>query len=188
VLQVVEGVKRLNLGFQNLFTAIEIDDQNTRLNLKRTHFKPIVQRVIREMQSLATFHGVEMKPKLLDVGIIPCDPDKVSKILEIILANAIFYNHRGGRVEIDMKAQGDDLVVTVVDTGIGMSEEEMKHLFEPFFRAQAAKKKFTDGSGLGLYIAKAFAELHGGSLEVESRLHEGAMVRLTIPLAVKFKE
>lgn len=188
VLQVVEGVKRLNLGFQNLFTAIEIDDQNTRLNLKRTHFKPITQRVIREMQSLATFHGVEMKPRLLDIGIIPCDPDKVSKILEIILANAIFYNHRGGRVDMDIRAQDGDMVMTISDTGIGMSEDELRHLFEPFFRAPAAKKKFTDGSGLGLYIAKAFAELHGGTLEIESRLHEGTVVRLTIPLTVRFKE
>lgn len=188
VLQVVEGVKRLNLGFQNLFTAIEIDDQHTRLDLRRTHLKPLVQRIVNEMGSLATFHGVELRARLLDVGVVPCDSDKISKVVEIIVANGIFYNHRGGRVEVEMKAQGGDVVLVVSDNGIGMAEEEMKHLFEPFSRTASAKKKFTDGSGLGLYIARAFVELHGGAIDIQSHLHEGTVVRITLPMAVRFKE
>lgn len=112
-------------------------------------------------------------------GITICaDYYKVERICYNLVSNALKYNRKGGSVSVGVARSGGKAVITVADTGIGMSRESAQHVFEKFFRVKAGG----GGTGVGLAIVKAFAELHGGSVAVESREGAGSEFVVTLPL------
>jgi PAS domain S-box-containing protein len=110
------------------------------------------------------------------------DAHRVAEAVENLLSNALKFTPRGGRV--DVRASGDDEVVTlrVVDTGVGVAEEDLEHLFDRFFRASAAEA--VPGTGLGLSIVKAIVDAHEGSVSVESVRGEGTTFTIELPRSV----
>jgi signal transduction histidine kinase len=89
------------------------------------------------------------------------------------------YTPEGGRVTVRTMEEEDTVAVEVSDTGVGISEDQVPHIFERFYRADEARS--TEGSGLGLAIARQIAEDHGGSIEVRSNLGEGSTFIIRIP-------
>ena len=101
-----------------------------------------------------------------------------------LLLNAIKYTPPNGRVEISARNQGDYIQLEVVDTGIGIPEEEQCKIFDEFYRAANAKKLEKDGTGLGLSIVKHIVERHGGQIGVQSKENNGTRFWLTLPKQV----
>jgi signal transduction histidine kinase len=99
-----------------------------------------------------------------------------------ILSNAVKFTSPGGNVSLRAIARGADLVIAIVDTGIGMTPEDVIVAMKPFRQIDGALNRRYEGTGLGLPLAKAFTELHGGRLEVESAPGIGTAVQLIIPL------
>lgn len=116
--------------------------------------------------------------------------EHLHRIIDNIISNAIKYSHNGGKIMFDvtelpgMKDGVAYFRVTVTDNGIGMTSEEMKHIFEPFYRGDRAVTYGTEGSGLGLSIAKSMADLQGITIDVTSAPDRGSAFTLTIPLSV----
>jgi signal transduction histidine kinase len=100
----------------------------------------------------------------------------------VLIDNAIKYSNPGGRVSVSVAAEGTDAVVSVADTGIGMAPEDLPHIFDRFWRADRARSRSQGGAGLGLSIAKWIADVHRGSIQVESTVGQGSVFRLRIPL------
>jgi signal transduction histidine kinase len=99
-----------------------------------------------------------------------------------LLSNAVKFTPPGGRVAVRTFVADGAAVLEVADTGIGIPQAEQERLFERFFRSTTATRQAIPGTGLGLVIAKAIAEAHGGSLAVRSAEGEGACFRLELPL------
>jgi len=112
------------------------------------------------------------------------DPEKFAMALENVLDNAARYNVQNGEITVTINREDDRpfVEVSVKDTGIGIPAEDIPKIFTKFFRAQNALKFKTEGSGLGLYIAKNIVRAHGGEMWVESELERGTVVHLTLPL------
>lgn len=109
------------------------------------------------------------------------DQAKIQQILTNLLSNAIKFTPEGGEISIDVYRRGHNIAISVSDTGIGMSEAEIPVALEPFGRLAAGGKLDSTGTGLGLPLTKRLAELHGGTLEVDSALGFGTTVTVLFP-------
>ena len=107
------------------------------------------------------------------------DRERLRQAISILLDNAVKYTPEGGRVTVRTIEVDDTVAVSVSDTGVGISEEQVPHVFERFYRADEARSM--EGSGLGLAIARQIAEDHGGSIEVRSQLGQGSTFTIRIP-------
>ena len=112
------------------------------------------------------------------------DEDRVTQILENLTSNAWKYTPEGGRVTVRAKAIDGFVQVDVSDTGIGIAEKDLDHIFDRFYRTEQAEVRAVDGTGLGLSIVKMFVELLGGKIWVESEVNKGTTFSFTLPQAV----
>ncbi len=127
--------------------------------------------------------GVELT--VAGAGQLPrviADKRAVSQIVLNLLSNAIKFTDRGGRITITTQVRGDSIAVTVEDDGVGIEAEALTRVGDPFFQARSSYDRRHDGTGLGLSIVKGLLALHGGELEISSRLGEGTRVTFCLPL------
>lgn len=119
----------------------------------------------------------------LELGVVtPCtidgDRDRLTQLLLILLDNGIRYTPAGGLVRASLLREADRVIVEVQDSGIGISAEDLPHVFDRFFRADPARSRDPGGTGLGLAIARWIAEQHAGDLKIGSTLGHGTVVRV----------
>ena len=117
-----------------------------------------------------------------DLPDIVADKRAVKQILINLLSNAIKFTQRGGRVSVRGELSGAEVVFTVEDTGVGIGEDDLRHVGDPFFQVRTAYDRPHDGTGLGLSIVKGLIELHGGELSMRSRLGSGTSVSVRLPI------
>jgi len=108
------------------------------------------------------------------------DPDKLEMIVSNLVTNAYKYTPEGGSVTLALRKNGDDAVISVSDTGIGIVEKMRHAIFEPYFRTERGQRQ-SSGDGIGLVLVKEFVELHGGRIELESRVNEGSTFTVFLP-------
>lgn len=105
----------------------------------------------------------------------------LENVWENLLTNALKYNQRGGDVHITCKEKGDDVIVQIVDTGIGIAKEKLPFVFNRFYRADEARNSDISGTGLGLPIVQQIVALHDGTVNIESKLHVGTTCTVILP-------
>ena len=106
----------------------------------------------------------------------------MNQILINLISNAVKFTPRGGKVSVAAHCDGGRLVMTVEDTGVGIGADDLPRLGEAFFQARASYDRKHDGSGLGLSIVKGLIKLHGGDMDIHSRLNEGTRVVVRLPV------
>jgi cell cycle sensor histidine kinase DivJ len=116
-----------------------------------------------------------------DLPDIVADKRAVKQVLINLLSNAIKFTPRGGKVIASAAMRGTDIVLCVEDTGVGIAADDLGHVGDPFFQARTTYDRPHDGTGLGLSIVKGLVELHGGTLEIESRVGSGTTVSVRLP-------
>ena len=109
------------------------------------------------------------------------DPRALRQIVLNLISNALKFTQSGGSVTVSAKGYGEDLEIVVSDTGVGIAEADLQRLGRPYEQAGDAAQK-ARGTGLGLSLVRAFAELHGGAMSIESRLGEGTSVTVRMPV------
>ena len=114
--------------------------------------------------------------------------DGLDRIFNNLVSNAVKYTPAGGKVTVKLTHVGEEAWVTVEDTGIGIPEEALRHLFEEFYRAANAKEMEREGTGLGLMIVKDLVERFGGRVAVQSTLGEGTRFTVSFPLTGETEE
>jgi cell cycle sensor histidine kinase DivJ len=116
-----------------------------------------------------------------DLPEIVADKRAVKQILLNLLSNAIKFTDRGGKVVASAKVELGHIVLTVEDTGIGISDSDLPQIGTPFFQARSAYDRRHDGTGLGLSIVRGLVALHGGRFDIVSILGKGTKVTVTLP-------
>jgi len=109
------------------------------------------------------------------------DPDRLCQVFTNLLSNAVHYNVEGGRIHLAARSEGDAIVVTVTDTGMGIAADDIPHIFERFYRADKSRSNAGGRSGLGLAICKAIVDAHQGSFEVQSQPGHGSTFTVRLP-------
>ena len=113
------------------------------------------------------------------------DAHALERVVMNLMGNAIKFTPDGGQVTVTVSRTPHDALVTVRDTGLGISEEDQQHLFTRFFRASSVTERAIQGTGLGLSIVHSIVTQHGGSVSVESASGAGTTVSVTLPLMVR---
>jgi two-component system sensor histidine kinase BaeS len=140
----------------------------------------LARQAIESLWPLAQKHQVRIELAGSSV-IAPIDRDGMRQVLDNLLSNAIQYNRAGGSVTVTSGIEGPWAQWVVSDTGPGIAEEHLPHLFDRFYRADRSRSRQVGGSGLGLAICRQWVEAHGGSIEATSRVGEGTTMRVRIP-------
>jgi signal transduction histidine kinase len=144
----------------------------------------VTDRVVEAVQLSAEAAGVNLRVSLpQDLPIVKVDPQRIGQVLRNLIDNGIAYTLPGGEVCVEARAGEEEVEVRVQDTGIGIADEDLPHIFERFYRADKSRSRTTGGAGLGLTIAKQLVEAHGGRIWVESTEDEGSVFVFTLPLS-----
>lgn len=142
----------------------------------------IAQRAIDTIKPIAIQKDVDVYLNTKEQFIINADEEDIEIIFNNLLSNAVKYNKKGGRVDCYIQKEANNIKITVSDTGIGMTEEEMQHLFKDFSRIKNPKTKNITGSGLGLSIVKKITELYKGNVSVKSIPEKGTTFSVILPV------
>jgi cell cycle sensor histidine kinase DivJ len=160
-----------------------------RFELSREEFdaREAISAALRLMRLQADGAGVALR------GVLPSEPllayaDRraMRQITLNLVSNALKFTGRGGSVTVSLRAQGEMLELSVADTGLGIASEDLARLGRPFEQAGEAQQR-TQGTGLGLSLVRAFAELHGGVMSIESTLGEGTAVTVRMPVLLAIR-
>jgi len=176
--------QRLHRLVEDLLTISKIE-----LGEMEFHFEPIllsetVDHVISLLEAKAKEKKISMQNDLTrNLPPVKADRDRLCQILVNVLDNAVKFTGSGGRVTIDAEVQDNFVVLRIFDTGMGIPKEELQRLGERFYRVDKARSRELGGTGLGLSIVKHLMLVHGGKMEIDSRLGRGTSVSLFFPVS-----
>ena len=169
----------MDLLIRNLLDQAKIEAGGLALSKSRTDVGAIIDGLSTRLSLLASGKGVEIVNAVpANLPPVLADPVRIEQVFSNILGNALKFTPRGGRVTLDHRMAGGALLVTVSDTGPGMSPEEVTKAFERYWQSGATAAK---GTGLGLAISRAIVEAHGGEITVRSALRAGAAFTVSLP-------
>ena len=153
------------------------------LHLEPTDFRELLAEISETASILGEQASVNVSMESPNKPIIlPLDRARARQLLLNLLTNAVKYTHKGGHVSIKCVKNPESVVLEVADTGIGIAAGDLPHIFDRFWRADAARTRGQrPGAGLGLAICRWIAEAHGGSIAVQSRRGEGTTFTVTLP-------
>ncbi|MGX1195236.1 sensor histidine kinase [Metabacillus sp. SLBN-84] len=162
--------------------AFQLENQSLPHQLKPAELNELVRDILLKFANDRTLEDVPFHFKSTDSNLyIHADRRWFERMLDNLIYNGIKHNPKGTSITASVSRQGESAVVTISDDGAGMDEETVQHLFDRYFRGTSTDEQ-TEGAGLGMSIARAIAELHGGSIHVSSVKHRGTVFRLEFPL------
>jgi two-component system, OmpR family, phosphate regulon sensor histidine kinase PhoR len=173
-------VDRLTQMVTELTELSHIETGKAELRRVATNINNVIEEVTAQMKPLAESKQVIITTNLdTNLPVIKVDKDRIRQTLINLVHNAIKFNHPGGKVLISTVVNKESVVVSVSDTGMGISKEDLPHIFERFYKADKARSQ--SGSGLGLAIAKHTIQAHGGYISVASEEGKGAAITFSLP-------
>ncbi len=175
----IKGMRNLILDLLDL-TRIESGKKNR--DLRTIDIIDIARTVVDSIEPLAIQRNIKIIQNFEESVFLNADKNEIEIILNNLISNAVKYNKEGGSVTVTISKTNELLEISVEDTGIGMTEEETKLLFQDFVRIKNNKTKYVSGSGLGLSIAKKMTELYKGTIDVKSAPDVGSVFTVKIPV------
>jgi heavy metal sensor kinase len=158
------------------------DAGKEQLNFENVELKGLITGLASNIEALAQDKGIKFAIDAKEELTVNGDKVKLRQLFINILENAVRYTPVDGQISVSLVKQESDAVISISDTGIGISPEHLPHIFERFYRVDKARARADGGVGLGLAIAKIIAESHKGTIGVESELGKGTTFRISIPL------
>lgn len=172
----IDQVDRLHRLIEELLTLSRLEKTGAPPATAVCDPSAVARRVLSALTPVAKKFDVTLDPLAASPGVsAPLSEDELSQVLMNLCDNAIKFNRPGGRVAVSVSNENGRVVITVRDTGVGVSFEDQPRVFERFYRADKARSKDTGGSGLGLAIVKHLVENRAGTVHLESRPGEGSV-------------
>ncbi len=161
-------VRLLAALVDDLFELACIDAGATMLDVVAVDLSALVSSCTHRFEPEALARGIELRAIVRDdAALVLCASDKVERVLTNLVTNALRYTPAGGRVTVAVTSGAGAVIVSVEDTGVGIAPESMERVFEPFFRADAARTPSSGSAGLGLAIARGLIDAQGGRIWAE---------------------
>jgi two-component system phosphate regulon sensor histidine kinase PhoR len=180
---IVEHSRRLARLTEDLLMLSKMDADRLELEMRRIPVGPFIESCIETSQPRARDRDltliVNQAERLPDIA---GDRRRLTEVLQNLLDNAIQYTPTGGQILVSAGVEGDQVLFTVSDTGIGIPQADQPRIFERFYRVDVARSREVGGTGLGLSIAKHLVEGHGGKIWVESEVGHGSQFHFTVPI------
>lgn len=174
--------KRMGRLVEDLLTLSRADTNQQTICKNKFVLDRSAHLVVDAITPLIQEKDIQLETELSDNIGFYGDEERIKQLMVILLENAACYTRPGGKITLSVKALPDNkIVLTVKDTGIGMSEDSLGKIFNRFYREENTRQYHGDGSGLGLSIAKWIVEEHGGKIQVQSTLGKGTEFTILLP-------
>jgi signal transduction histidine kinase len=179
--------RMINL-INDLLNVTRIEEGRHLYNLSLTNLEDIIQALAGTYAELAQQRKLtfEFKKPEQSLPRVRVDAEKMKLVISNLIENSIKYTPAGGKVTVSVEARDNDIQVSVKDTGMGILKDQEERIFTKYFRGLNAIRMETEGTGLGLFIAKNIVETHGGKIWFESKEDKGTTFTFTVPLADQF--
>ncbi len=184
----------LDFQLRNIFAAAELEDGATMLQSATVDGHSLITHAVNDFAHLIQAKGLNVYflGKKLALGSTNPDPDngkiffksdseKLELVVQNLLSNAIEFNNPGGRIDLDISVVDDRLILSVTDTGVGLSADQLERIFDRFTQMETGIRKTHKGHGLGLSITKAVIDMMEGTVLVSAKPGEGCTITLSIP-------
>ena len=185
--RIMDQADQTTLLVDDLLFIARADAGEPRLKIRPLSVGSLLEAVCNDFTARAEQQEISIVQKLDDKNaVVMGDDGRLRQVFSILIDNALRYSNTGGKVEVRLKRQGQEIVVTVRDSGIGLSKEEARQAFQRFFRGGKAQGH-ARGTGLGLPVAKAIVEAHKGVIMLEGKPGKGALATVVLPAEDKLK-
>jgi signal transduction histidine kinase len=152
------------------------------LDLEEVDLNEVISECLEAAQPIADDRQIDLVAEVADTPSMLGDRSRLAQVLDNLISNALKFTPRSGRVSVRVSVAGNDAVVEIQDTGVGIPSDEQERLFERFFRSSTATEQAIPGTGLGLTIAKTIVERHEGTISIESVEGAGTTARVRLPV------
>ncbi len=173
-------IKKLIGSIENLSG---IENENVLLHKENFDLSRLIVRLLNNYENEFLMKNIKIN-YLEEPVIINADQDKMSQVFNNLLFNALKYSDENGEITIKVEKEENDITVRVKDTGIGIGEADLPHIFERFYRGDKSRNRQTGGAGVGLTITKAIIEAHEGTITVTSQYGQGTEFIIKLPQKV----
>jgi len=180
LLSVKEEAERLSSLVSDMQKLNKYDESSIKLKKDNVNISDIICFVIFQFSNLAKSKNIKIEYEKKNINLY-CDKDKITQALVNILSNAIRYSNEGSTIFIEERLKDNKVIISIEDQGIGISEEDLKYVFERFYRADKSRTRATGGTGIGLTIVKSIVSSHVGEVKLESKLGEGSKFTIILP-------
>jgi heavy metal sensor kinase len=179
----LEETDRLAKVVEGLLTLSRLDAGEAKGEWIRLDLAELTVSTADQMSLLAEDKNISIRCDTPSPVVIQGDRTRLKQVVVNLLDNAIKYTAEGGKITLQVHAQGENAILDVQDNGIGIPADVLPHVFERFFRADKARSRDLGGAGLGLAIVQSICLAHGGRVQVQSREGQGSLLRVELPLA-----
>lgn len=178
-------IRRETDNMTNLINDIlmisRLETKEAEVTYSMVRISPLITEIFESLEPIATEYEVTLHRECEPL-IIEASTKQLRELVMNLVINGIKYNHPGGNVWVDVRRLSENMIITVKDDGMGISEEDQERVFERFYRVDKGRSKKMGGTGLGLSIVKHIVEYYEGSMELTSKLGEGSTFVMKIPL------
>lgn len=187
--EAVDSIKQSSEDLLKFINSIlsygKIESEGIQIQKKSKDINVLLTEVVKKHEFLAKLKKIHFVLELEPLFPIAVDPELMKQVFSNLIENAIKYSPEDTKILISSEEKDSAIEIQVADQGPGIAPEDLPHLFMKFFRTQKAKSSSIKGSGLGLYLAKYFTELHGGNIFVESTYGQGSTFTIRIPIQAR---
>lgn len=169
----------------DLLYLTQMDTSNNKMTFSDFNLSEVVENIILTMEAIIFEHDIKLdyniEPDLMTHG----SSEQIREAVMILVDNALKYTNKAGAVNISLKKRNNDIVLTVANSGKGISPEHLERIFDRFYRADKSRSRNSGGHGLGLAIAKTIINQHKGRIHAKSTVNEWTVFNIELPLACK---
>ncbi len=177
-----EEILRLTRMISNMDKLVRIEDDSVSLYKTKFNLANVVEQTVMNFTSEMAVKNIAMETDLNTCEIY-ADKDKIIQVVINLMSNAVKYTDCGGKIKVKVKKNDNDAVLSVSDSGIGISEEDLPNIYEHLYRTDKSRSQNTGGSGIGLSIVKAIVEAHNGTIVTKSELLKGSVFTIKLPIS-----
>ena len=174
--------ERLLCLVEDLLLKAQVNAGKVTLNLKEVDLAAIIEHSVTASAPVAASREIELTSDMEELSPVSADPVRIGQVIDNLISNALKFTPSGGRVEVRAIERDGVVRIEIADTGMGIPEAEQDRLFERFYRTSQAQAHAVPGAGLGLSIARAIVEAHGGGITCTSAPPAGTPYALELPL------
>lgn len=180
-----QNAYRLVRLVNNLIDTSKCDAGYIKLNMHNYNIVSIVEEITLSVSEFFKMNGIKL---IFDTDteekIMAVDGDMIERIILNLLSNSMKFTDKGGEVFVNLTDMGDFVTISVKDTGIGIPEDKIKHIFNRFEQVDRTYTRKREGSGIGLTLVKCLVEVHGGKIDVKSKINEGSEFIINLPVVI----
>jgi two-component system phosphate regulon sensor histidine kinase PhoR len=175
------NAERMHHLINDILELSSIESGKITIEPKKINLSKLVEEVFTNLSAKASEKQVKLINEVPDAAAVFADSARLEQMLTNLVDNAVKFNRESGNVTVSYKQEGKNDVISIADTGEGISGEHLQRIFERFYRTDRARSREIGGTGLGLAIVKHLARLHGGEIGVTSTPGKGSTFSIELP-------